>query len=42
LGDPSNARKHYAKFLEYWGEGELDRDRVEQARSRLAELAGSR
>jgi len=30
-GDSEEARKLYGKFLEYWREGDLDRDRVEEA-----------
>jgi tetratricopeptide (TPR) repeat protein len=30
-GDPEEARRLYRKFLEYWREGDLDRDHVEEA-----------
>jgi len=32
-GDAAAARRHYQRFLDYWGEGELDRDRVAEARA---------
>jgi serine/threonine protein kinase/tetratricopeptide (TPR) repeat protein len=35
-GDPEQAREYYEKFVEYWGDGDLDRERVEEARARLA------
>jgi hypothetical protein len=38
LGDGATAAGYYRRFLAYWGEGEIDRDDVAQARRRLAEL----
>ncbi len=38
LGDRAAAAGYYSRFLAYWGEGEIDRDEVAQARRRLAEL----
>jgi len=32
-GDAAAARRHYARFLDYWGDGEIDRDKVDDARS---------
>jgi serine/threonine protein kinase/TolB-like protein len=32
-GDAAAARRHYQRFLDYWGEGDLDRDRVAEARA---------
>jgi tetratricopeptide (TPR) repeat protein len=32
-GDRASARRHYERFLEYWGDGELDRERVAEARA---------
>ncbi len=31
-GDMEKAREHYRRFYEYWKDGDLDRDRVEEAR----------
>jgi len=31
-GESADAARYFSKFLEYWGNGELDRDKVEQAR----------
>ena len=35
-GEMNKAKQHYGRFVHYWGEGDLDRDRVEHARSFLA------
>ncbi|MGB6366083.1 MAG: tetratricopeptide repeat protein, partial [Thermoanaerobaculia bacterium] len=35
-GDTAKARDSYAKFLSYWGDGDLDRERVDHARQFLA------
>jgi tetratricopeptide (TPR) repeat protein len=35
LGDPQRAREHYARFLEHWREGDLDRDKVTAAERKL-------
>ena len=32
-GDDAAARRYYARFLEYWGDGEIDRERVDEARA---------
>lgn len=34
-GDDAAARRNYQRFLDYWGEGELDRERVAEARAFL-------
>jgi tetratricopeptide (TPR) repeat protein/TolB-like protein/predicted Ser/Thr protein kinase len=34
-GDTARARAQYAKFLELWGDGDLARDRIAQARQKL-------
>lgn len=39
-GDRDGARKAYEEFLSFWSDGDLDRDRVEDARGRLAGLGG--
>jgi tetratricopeptide (TPR) repeat protein len=36
-GETAEARDSYKRFLAYWGEGELDRERVDHARQFLAE-----
>jgi tetratricopeptide (TPR) repeat protein len=35
-GDRTAARGHYERFVRYWGDGDLDRDRVADARRQLA------
>jgi tetratricopeptide (TPR) repeat protein len=35
-GDDEMAAGYFARFIDYWGEGELDRDRVARARAFLA------
>jgi len=37
-GDRAQAASYYARFLDYWGTGEIDRDRVASARAKLASL----
>lgn len=37
-GETRGAREAYRAFLSFWGEGELDRDRIAEARERLAAL----
>jgi len=37
-GDREGARAYYRKFVDFWGNGEIDRDRVADARARLAAL----
>ncbi|MCH7824716.1 MAG: protein kinase [Acidobacteria bacterium] len=32
-GDDAAARRYYERFLDYWGDGELDRERVDAARA---------
>jgi tetratricopeptide (TPR) repeat protein len=32
-GDNVAARRHYRRFLDYWGDGEIDRERVDEARA---------
>jgi len=34
-GDTDKARTFYRRFLEYWGDGEIDRDRVGEARRKI-------
>jgi len=31
-GDLEEARTHYQRFLDHWADGDLDRDRVAQAK----------
>ena len=35
LGDDEQARHFYQRFLNFWGEGDMDRDKVEEARDFL-------
>jgi tetratricopeptide (TPR) repeat protein len=37
-GQDQEARDLYQRFLEHWGDGEIDRERVEVARQRLSAL----
>jgi len=32
-GDAAAARRHYRRFLDYWGDGDIDPERVEEARA---------
>ena len=34
-GDAERARAYYQRFVDFWGEGEIDRERVSEARSKL-------
>jgi tetratricopeptide (TPR) repeat protein/TolB-like protein len=34
-GDHATAREFYARFLKYWGNGELDRDKIAEARKKI-------
>jgi tetratricopeptide (TPR) repeat protein len=34
-GERKKAREYYRRFLEFWNDGDLDRERVEEARSKL-------
>jgi tetratricopeptide (TPR) repeat protein len=34
-GEMEKAREYYRRFYEYWKDGDLDRDRVEEARRKL-------
>ena len=34
-GETEQARAYYQRFVDFWGEGELDRDRVAEARTKL-------
>jgi tetratricopeptide (TPR) repeat protein len=36
-GDRAKARDFYRRFVDYWGDGDVDRDRVAEARRKLAE-----
>jgi tetratricopeptide (TPR) repeat protein len=36
LGDRPKALEFYRRFLEYWGDGDIDRERVAEARKKLA------
>jgi hypothetical protein len=40
-GEKEEARRYYKRFVDYWGEGDLDREQVEEARRKLAELGGA-
>jgi eukaryotic-like serine/threonine-protein kinase len=35
-GDKGKAREYYARFVKYWGEGEMDREKVAEAKKRLS------
>jgi eukaryotic-like serine/threonine-protein kinase len=35
-GDRAKAAEYYRRFVQYWGDGEIDRDRVADARRKLA------
>jgi tetratricopeptide (TPR) repeat protein len=35
LGDDAQARHFYQRFLDFWGDGDMDRDKVEEAREFL-------
>jgi serine/threonine protein kinase/tetratricopeptide (TPR) repeat protein len=35
LGDMTRARENYRRFVEFWKDGDLDRDRVEEAKNKL-------
>jgi serine/threonine protein kinase/tetratricopeptide (TPR) repeat protein len=34
-GETEQAREYYRRFVEYWNDGDLDRERVEEAKSKL-------
>jgi hypothetical protein len=34
-GDRGKAAAFYRRFLQYWGDGDIDRDRVAEARKRI-------
>ena len=34
-GEMDEARNYYWQFVEFWDDGDLDRDRVEEARSKI-------
>ena len=36
-GERDKARAFYRRFVDYWGDGDMDRDRVADARKKLAE-----
>ena len=38
LGERPRAREHYARFLEHWRDGDLDRDKVADAERKLKAL----
>jgi tetratricopeptide (TPR) repeat protein len=40
-GEREQARAHYQRFVDYWGDGDLDREQVEEARRKLTQLAGT-
>jgi tetratricopeptide (TPR) repeat protein len=40
-GDMAAARRYYARFVRYWGDGDLDRDHVADARRKLESLASA-
>jgi hypothetical protein len=33
-GDRANAAEYYRRFVQYWGDGDMDRDRVADARKK--------
>lgn len=35
-GDLAGARDKYRRFVEYWRDGDLDRDRIAEARRKIA------
>lgn len=37
-GDRAAARDHYARFLRYWKDGDVDRDKVAEATRKIASL----
>jgi len=41
LGKMEEARRRYRRFPHYWGEGDLDREQVEEARRKLVQLGGA-
>ena len=40
-GDDASAARYYSRFLEYWGEGDVDRDRVDAVKDWLASRSPS-
>jgi len=34
-GDRAKAAEFYRRFVQYWGDGEIDRDKVAEARKKL-------
>ena len=34
-GDMEKAREYYGRFYEYWKDGDLDRERVEEAKGKI-------
>ncbi len=40
-GELEQARRYYRRFLDLWGDGDLDREQVEEARQKLAQLGGA-
>jgi cytochrome c-type biogenesis protein CcmH/NrfG len=34
-GDPTKARAYYQRFVTYWGDGDIDRERVAEARKKI-------
>ena len=39
-GEMDEARKYYRRFVEFWGDGDLDRDPVEEARMMDCDVCG--
>ena len=35
-GDRAKAADHYRRFLQYWGDGDIDRDKVADARKKIS------
>jgi hypothetical protein len=35
------ARACYQRFVDYWGDGDLDREQIEEARRKLMQLGGA-
>ena len=39
-GDTASASRYYGRFLDYWGDGDVDRDRVAAVKDWLANHSG--
>ena len=36
-GETEKAREYYRRFYDYWKDGDMDRERIEEARTRISE-----